>query len=84
MRSAIADDLSTHSSNSTHTTVSHNADTEAHNVDADAHNIEAHSTDIKGMRVNQLRELAVEKKQITEDKVKSMKKPELVQLLLDE
>ena len=37
---------------------------------------------IKGMRVNQLRDLAIHQKQVPESEVKSMKKPELLQLLL--
>jgi len=37
---------------------------------------------IKGMRVNQLRDLAMHRKQVPESEAKSMKKPELLQLLL--
>ena len=37
---------------------------------------------IKGMRVNQLRDLAIHQKQVPESEAKSMKKPELLQLLL--
>ena len=37
---------------------------------------------IKGMRVNQLRDLAISQKQVPESEAKSMKKPELLQLLL--
>lgn len=39
---------------------------------------------IKGMRVNQLRDLAIHQKQVPESEVKSMKKPELLQLLLSQ
>ena len=40
--------------------------------------------DIKAMRVNQLRDLAVTQKQVPESEAKSMKKPELIQLLLEQ
>ena len=41
-------------------------------------------SDIKGLRVNQLRDLAINKKNVAEEKVKNLKKPELIQLLLAE
>ena len=41
-------------------------------------------SDIKGLRVNQLRDLAINKMNVAEEKVKSLKKPELIQLLLAE
>lgn len=42
------------------------------------------SHDIRGMRVQQLRELAISRNGASEEEVKGMKKGELVQLLLDE
>ena len=42
------------------------------------------SHDIRGMRVQQLRELAINRNGASEEEVKGMKKGELVQLLLDE
>ena len=39
---------------------------------------------IKSMRVNQLRDLAMNQRQVPESEVKSMKKPELLQLLLSQ
>jgi len=41
-------------------------------------------SDIKAMRVNQLRDLAITKKQVPESEAKTMKKPELIQLLLSQ
>jgi hypothetical protein len=41
-------------------------------------------TDIKAMRVNQLRDMVMKRKNVSEDKAKTMKKHELLQLLLDE
>lgn len=39
---------------------------------------------IKGMRVHQLRDLVMHRKEVPESEAKSMKKPELLQLLLDQ
>ena len=48
------------------------------------HNTEPEESTIKAMRVNQLRDLAMNRKHLQESEAKSMKKPELIQLLLGE
>jgi hypothetical protein len=63
-------------------TVSKIDSTESAQTDQDSSNL-GEST-IKGMRVNQLRDLAINQKQVPESEVKSMKKPELLQLLLSQ
>jgi hypothetical protein len=63
-------------------TVSKIDSTESAQTDQDSSNL-GEST-IKGMRVNQLRDLAINQKQVSESEVKSMKKPELLQLLLSQ
>lgn len=63
-------------------TVSKIDSTESAKTDHDSSNL-GEST-IKGMRVNQLRDLAVNQKQVPESEVKNMKKPELLQLLLSQ
>ena len=57
---------------------------DSNTIDLNQDSLSPGESTIKGMRVNQLRDLAMLRKQVPETEAKSMKKPELIQLLLGE